>query len=378
MNGREGQFDLFDFLDYIRRRWRVTVTSCGVAVIAAACASFLIPEKFTATASILIDPPAGNDPRASTAVSPVYLESLKTYEHFASSDTLFGQAIDHLHIRSSYPGVAPESLKRRVLKVSKPRDTKILEISATLSNPVQAQALAQFVAEQTVGLSRLLEHQSENDITEDARKLVEAAADRLKEADRAWSATAVTEPVDALQAELDSAGELSGRLQRRLMEARADLADELALRALASSGRTDDTQSMDRQIVALKARTGALTQSLAEIKARLQASEALLEKRKADRERLQSERKAALAHLESATTRLNEMKFSSAWRGERLKVIDPSIVPQKPSSPNPTLLIASALLISLVASMFYTAAAFSFEQRRRFEVEDAYAHRARR
>ena len=48
--------------------------------------------QYTATARIVIDPPAGTDLRAAMAVSPIYLESLRTYEQFASSDSLFQKA----------------------------------------------------------------------------------------------------------------------------------------------------------------------------------------------------------------------------------------------------------------------------------------------
>src|SRR5438132_10779125 len=103
-------FDAVEFVEYLRGKWRVFAISCGVAVTLALAVSLLLPKRYTARATVVIDAPAGNDPRAATAVSQVYLESLKTYESFASSDTLFLQALDHVNARD--PDSTVESQKR--------------------------------------------------------------------------------------------------------------------------------------------------------------------------------------------------------------------------------------------------------------------------
>ena len=116
--------------------------------------------QYTATARIVIEPPAGADLRAAMAVSPIYLESLKTYEHFAASDSLFQKAVQQFGLA----GRPIESLKRRVLKVQLVRNTRILEISATLPDAKKAQALAQFLAESTVEINRASVSESDQDL----------------------------------------------------------------------------------------------------------------------------------------------------------------------------------------------------------------------
>src|SRR3954469_12901436 len=113
---RDG-FDALEFAAYIHTRWRSILICCAAAVVLSLIGSLFLPKRYTATASLMIQPPAGLDPRAATAVSPVYLESLKTFEHVASSDTLFLKALDHLHIRGKYAGTSIESLKRSVLEI---------------------------------------------------------------------------------------------------------------------------------------------------------------------------------------------------------------------------------------------------------------------
>ncbi|MGH9664029.1 MAG: Wzz/FepE/Etk N-terminal domain-containing protein, partial [Bryobacteraceae bacterium] len=113
-------FDVIEYAAYLRRRWRVPVVACGTAVAVVLAVSLLLPRRYTATATIVIEPPAGNDMRAATAVSPVYLESLRTYERFAGSDSLFQRAAERFHLQTGSQAI--ESLKQRVLKVEKVRD----------------------------------------------------------------------------------------------------------------------------------------------------------------------------------------------------------------------------------------------------------------
>jgi len=72
-------FDAFRYIGYLRSRGRWIAGSCGVAGILALAISLTMPPQYTATARIMIEPPAGSDLRAAMAVSPIYLESLKTF-----------------------------------------------------------------------------------------------------------------------------------------------------------------------------------------------------------------------------------------------------------------------------------------------------------
>ncbi len=156
-------FDPVDFALYLRRRWRVAALCCGVALVLAGITGAMLPKRYTATATLIIQPPAGSDPRAALAVSPVYLESLKTYENFASSNTLFARSVKETGIREEYPNAGVEALKRRVLAVTKPSATRIIEIQATLGDPRRAQRLARFIAEETVALNESMDQHAAGD-----------------------------------------------------------------------------------------------------------------------------------------------------------------------------------------------------------------------
>jgi uncharacterized protein involved in exopolysaccharide biosynthesis len=145
--------EAFRFIGYLMSRWRLVALSCLTAMILAGAGSLALPRQYTANTRILIEPPASEDPRVTLAVSPIYLESLKTYEYFASSDSLFQRAANRFHLRELIGYKPIETLKKQVLRIGIVRNTRILEINATLPDANRAQALSQFLAEETVGLS---------------------------------------------------------------------------------------------------------------------------------------------------------------------------------------------------------------------------------
>ncbi len=95
-------FEAWQYLAHFRSRWRLVAAVVAAALATSLLVSLVLPKKYTARALLVIEPPAGSDPRAATAISPIYLESLKTYEHFASSDHLFFQAVEKFQLRGDW------------------------------------------------------------------------------------------------------------------------------------------------------------------------------------------------------------------------------------------------------------------------------------
>src|SRR5256712_414372 len=205
---------LLPVLDRLRVRWRLIAVACGVAVTMALAVSLILTREYTAVSRILIEPPAGSDPRVSTAVSPIYLESLHTYELFASSDDLFLKAVQRFGLRRY--SVPIDKLKKSVLKADMPRNTKILEIHATLPDPKTAHALALYIAEETVKLNQAVSREGDQELTAEAEQQAEQARARLRTAEQAWNQATTQAPVDQLQAELEGEQELRSALQREL------------------------------------------------------------------------------------------------------------------------------------------------------------------
>jgi uncharacterized protein involved in exopolysaccharide biosynthesis len=338
----QDEFSAVEYAQYLRYRWKFLAIAIAVAAILSGVASMLLPKRYTATSVLLIDSPAGNDPRSATAVSPVYLESLKTYEQFAASDTLFVRAAEKFHLAD--PGTPIDSLKRRVLKVVKPRDTRLLQISVTLHDPAKAQGVAKFLAEESANLNQSLSRQTEDEFVSEAQRQLDAAQARLQAAQRASAEIEKNHPFDSLFMETSGLVELRTRLQRDLADLRADDSE-------AAAG--DKTP----------ARVASLQKEIESLDKKIASNEARSAEQRSLAEPAESELRAARSVRDNSLARLNDLRASAGARGERLRIIDPGIVPQQPSSPNLTLNVLAAIFIAAVASLVVVSFSFVFQHR---------------
>jgi uncharacterized protein involved in exopolysaccharide biosynthesis len=341
-------FDPLEYLEYLRNRWRFTAIAVILAAAAAAAASLVLPKQYTAVATLVVEPPAG-DPRGATAVSPVYLESLKSYEALASSNSLFARACEKFHLLDDKPASSLESLKRRVLQVDKPKDTNVLEISVTLPNPTQAQELVKYLAEETVALDRATAHSDDQALLENSRRQVEAAQKDLDDARTEGVAVASSEPV------LDN--------EVQALEARASRAEEQRMEAnllLAESSARGDQESA----AANRAGVAALTGDAATLRRDLDAKSAALAALRARRQRADNRIHNAEGIFERAARRADEVSSSVAYRTEQLHVVDPGVVPERPSFPNLPLAVISAVVIAAMLCLVWLTFQFGLMRNR--------------
>ena len=337
-------FDAFQFLHHLRRRWRFVASVCVGALALALVASLILPKRYTATASLVIDPPAGNDPRTSIAVSNTYLESLRDYELFASGDTLLVSALDKFHLRDPQSPEALETIKRRILKVTKLRDTRILQISVTLPDPNQARDVAQFIAQETVRLNRTANRDSDQDLLSEAQRQADEAVAAMERAQAAWSDLDIREPLEPMRAELATLTELRRRVREDLLASRAE-AGEFAARG-------------GERVAGAKARVEALEKQDADIAHQIEVKSAQLSRRSARDDEARQRLSVAQENYHALTARLREVRNTSGLRGERLRVIDPGVAPERPSSPILILNLALALAVGLIGSITWLALTF--------------------
>jgi uncharacterized protein involved in exopolysaccharide biosynthesis len=151
-----------------------------------------------------------------------------------------------------------------------------------------------------------------------------------------------------LQAEIESAQSLRSLLQRQLISSEMDAAGERY------PGLADP-----------KTRIEVIRRQLRDTEAALSRNQKLLADRRAKASRLEADRKDAQAVAANVENRLHEVRGTSGYRGERLKVIDPGIVPERPSSPNLPLNIGISLFAGLLSALVYLTFAFSYERRSR-------------
>jgi uncharacterized protein involved in exopolysaccharide biosynthesis len=326
-------FDAFEYLSHLRSNWRFIAAVCGIALAIAAGASLLLPRKYTATARIVIEPPGGGDQRIAVAVSPIYLESLKTYEHFATGDSLFLRALQHFGLRSNAASRPVESWKRSVLKVEIPRNTKILEISATLPDPKMAQGMALYLAQETVTLSRTVNREGDQGLVQDAERQAAEARARLDGVTGELRRAGASEPVEGLRGEIYSAEALRDRLRSEQATAKGPRAEAIR----------QQLDGLDREIA---------------------RNRRLLGERTAHADILRADRRDAEDTLAAADDYVRGVRSAAKFRGEQLSIIDPGITPERPSSPNVPLIVLAALFFGLASSLVFLGLQFGFERRK--------------
>jgi len=341
-------FDPIEYLEYLRKRWRFTAVAVLLAGVAAMALCLLLPKQYTAVATLIIEPPGG-DPRSATAVSPIYLESLKSYEAFASSDSLFAKACQKFHLLDGKTAPSLESFKRRVLRVDKLKDTTVLEVGVTLTDPAQAQALVEYLAQETVALDRNIARAGEQELLDNLRRQVEAARKELDEA-RTEAASAAG-PDAVLEGEVESLQERKAGAETRRIEANMTVAEIAAREGQESSG-------------AGRAGITALTADIAAMQRDLDAKSATLAALHARRQRADDRLHGAEDVFEGAAKRADEASASAMLRTEQLRIVDPGIVPQSPSFPNLPLTAVSAVAISAVACLVWLTLQFGFTRQR--------------
>jgi uncharacterized protein involved in exopolysaccharide biosynthesis len=355
----QDSFDADQYVRYLGRKWRTVAIACGVACGLAAGISLRLTKKYTATCRMLIEPPGASDQRTAQAVSPIYLESLKTYEHFAASDSLFLNAVERFRLRSQIRSL--EDWKRRVLKVGLVQNTKILELRVTLPDPRIAQALAFYLAGEAVKLNRKLNREGDQEFAAEAEKLADQARARMEQAESAKRRMLTEEPIEAVVDQIKSVEELKGTVSRDLLAAEMMIAEDLEReKDLARTGeRRGELDTVRSELRLTRPRVDDLHKRSQELEREIARLQTLRAGRAARLETLLAERRDAQANLDALESRLRDIKGTLGFRGERLTIIDPGIVPDKPSSPNLPLNVLVALVAALLGSIAYLSAQFS-------------------
>jgi capsule polysaccharide export protein KpsE/RkpR len=232
-----------------------------------------------------------------------------------------------------------------VLKVTKVRDTNILEIAVTLPDPRQAQSLAQYLADETVTLNRNANRENDRDLIARAEEQFADAQKRLEGEQTTWREFNVHNPVEALRVEIETQTTLLQRLQRDLVEARVGLGD--------LTGHADESS-----VARARAHAQNLEKQEAELRRQMDASSTLLSRRETRAEELQQSLRAAGTSYDAAAGRLRESRAATGLRGERLRVMDPGVIPERPTSPSVGLNVLLAFAVALASCITYLALTF--------------------
>lgn len=356
----------YQFLQHLAARWRVPVIACATAAVLAFAGSKLMTKEYVATARILIEPPGTSDPRSALVVTPVYMDSLRTYILFASSDELFKEAVETLGIRDPEDPKPLSRLKETILEVEIPRNTKVLEIRVTLTDPEKAHILAGYLAEATVRLNQELNAASDEARTAAPRRARDHAARRVRDAEKQLRLFARKEPVAGLEQELYALVLTRGILRYELLGSEDQQSEPVETRSGSGGGETEGTK--DRRDAPgtgkLKSRTAHLREQVSQLDEEIEHIQVTLAQRGAQTSALEAERSAAWSIQEDSEARLLRERSMQSARGERLQIMDRGVVPERPSYPRVGLNVIVATGLALVLSLLYLTLQFSFLQQK--------------
>jgi uncharacterized protein involved in exopolysaccharide biosynthesis len=205
-------------------------------------------------------------------------------------------------------------------------------------------------------------------VAESDQDLVRGIADqerdvraKLAETEKSWARVMASEPTEGLAAALEQFADTRAKLQEQIRSVELEIAD--VGERLKQAGTTEQAE-LHKEDSNARVRLAEMRKQLQDMDRQNAERESLLAARHAHRDQLEAERKAGQAALAAIDNRLREARGESGYRGERLKVIDPGIVPQRPSSPNLPLNVAAALLAGLVLPVLYLTLEMSFQEQR--------------
>jgi uncharacterized protein involved in exopolysaccharide biosynthesis len=211
-----------------------------------------------------------------------------------------------------------------------------------------------------VELSRSGGKEADESMIEDAARAAETAKVRLNQAETAWQNAAGAHSAEALRSEISDDGYLKSRVEEQLLDEQADVAG-------------NSTQA-PRDSGASRARVDLLQRRISELTLAIYEKSAALAKQSAREQDLQATLTAARTAYETAAQRLAESRVGLGSRTERLRVVDPGIVPQRPSSPNVPLILIGAASLALFGSLLYLTLSFSLTRgRRRYDQPLSFA-----
>ncbi|MGD0617213.1 MAG: hypothetical protein ABSB67_06090 [Bryobacteraceae bacterium] len=329
---------------YVVVRWRFLVAAVVTAGLLALGVSELMPRLYTATSTVIIDPPATNDPRTTTALNPTYLDSLTTFERYFTSDTLFQEAAQRFHLDTGRAGVT--AVRKSVLKVSVQHQTRILEVSATLPDPKDAIVLVQYITQRSIEASREEALAGDQDSLRNVTEDMDRARSRLEAARSAWEQVAHDDTPETLRSEVSAAISLHTETLRLHEEAVAETAQ---WRARAQDGDAEDRESGTILSNAAAARATEYAKREKELAGEIDTKRKLVAQKTMQHAIASAELDSAQKAYDAAFTRVRDYTALTGMHSERMHVIDPGVEPRQPSSPKVLLnTIAAALLAALI------------------------------
>ncbi len=373
-------FDLQEYQAAMAARWKsILAVGTGAAVVALV-ASLLLPAKYEATVLMAIQPGSVGQSNP-TAMSPAYLESLRSYEQWVQSEGL----VERLLTGERPPDITGEQFRRSALRATMVRGTRTLQVSVRLGDPKLAHTLALKLAQIAVEANGSVARAERLQARQFAEREVEEAREPVTKAQAALEQFNREARQDERWRQNDQAIERKARYLTDLADAQISLAEQEARLAtlreqmakepeqlrLEQRGQPSDVLNPARQdlrqnlelvrtsIGGLRARCDALRVALKELGPELQRGQAELASLDSRRRTLEHDLQAAEERLKVFRTRATDSGVTVALRHEDLQISDAGVVPTRPVSPRPVLNTVLGAVLGCIAGLLYETYAWN-------------------
>ena len=343
-------FSASQYLRHVRTSWPVLAVACVVAAVLTYLGNQLMTPQYTAEARVRIELPGSDDPHSALVISPVYMDSLKTYALLASGNELFAETVDALGLRDAEHPEPLDGLKQSILEIEIPHHTRVLMIRVTLEDPEMAQALAEGLAAATVRRNQELNAKSDEARTAVARAVRDEAVRLLREREKAIAELSKNAPLTGLPQEFEALVETRAKIRERLLYTEVRRSELSAGNSKRASSAADEPEQ--------PIRITQLREQLAALDDEVRAMRFAIASRASSAAALEAERDAALETLSTAESRLLHETAMESVRGERLQIIDRGVIPGRPSSPRVGLNVLTAVGLALVLALLYVSLRF--------------------
>lgn len=146
--------------------------------------------------------------------------------------------------------------------------------------------------------------------------------------------------------------------------------DRLRELAAARQEQQDDGAIVRSRLQSARAQEARLKRQIAELDSEWRNKQKLLAGRRAETEALQERAQSARALAQAETRRLRDALAAGELRGERILLLDPGVVPERPVSPDFVLNIAGGAVLGAVIALLWLSLGFALKVRRASEFRE--------
>lgn len=338
----------------LRARRAGVGVALAVAAAAAIAASALLPERYTASARVLVQTGGAEAAPGGAALAGASSAVLATQVDIATSQRVALQVVDALGL-AERPQATPawrgptggsESVRHhwsdrllQDLEVESAGESSVLSIAYTAADPAFAATVANAFAQAYVALALELR-------TDAARQAGSVADARLR---------SLREALDASQERLGAYRRSQGLVvdEQRLGVEAARLA-ELSARLAASPAPASPAPSISTSPARAPAPAPERPAEEAGLRAELERQRVRLRQLQSARDELallEREVESAQRELDAAARRASRAALDGRDGQAAVVLLSPALVPERPSSPRPGLLVGVAVLLGTLAGV---------------------------